>query len=59
MKGFWKAVASAGPYTNNLHLALRQLTTSTPHHSVFIGRMLFLMPNRVKALKATGINTWY
>jgi len=24
----------------------RQLTTSTPHHSVFIGRMLFLMPNQ-------------
>jgi len=46
MKGFWKAVASAGPYTNNLHLALRQLTTSTPHHSVFIGRMLFLTPNQ-------------
>ena len=26
----------------------RQRTTPTPHHSIFTGRMLFLMPNRVK-----------
>jgi len=26
-------------------------STPTPHHSVFTGRMLFLTPNRVKALK--------
>jgi len=30
---FWDAVASAGPYGNNLHLA--QITTPTPHHSIF------------------------
>ena len=30
-----------------------QITTPTPHHSIFTGRMLFLTPNRVKALKAT------
>ena len=29
------AVASAGPYANNLHLSSRQTTTLTPHHSVF------------------------
>ena len=36
MMGFWVAVASTGPYANNLHLA----TTPTPHHSIFTGRML-------------------
>ena len=30
----------------------RQITASTPHHSIFTRWMLFLMPNRVKALKA-------
>jgi len=30
----------------------RQITASAPHHSIFTRRMLFLMPNRVKALKA-------
>jgi len=39
------AVASAGPYTNHLHL------TAVTHF--FTGQMLFLMPvNSVKALKA-------
>jgi len=52
MMGFWDAVASAGPYANNLHLAPDKYTP-TPHHSIFAGRMLFLMPNHsVKALKA-------
>ena len=31
--GFWDAVASAGLYANNLQL--RQITTPTPHHSIF------------------------
>ena len=42
--GSGDAVTSAGPYANNLHLAPD--TTPTPHHSTFIGRMLFLMPNQ-------------
>jgi len=45
----WVAVASAGPYANNLHLApdsLRQLTTPSPQHSIFTGQMLFLTPNQ-------------
>ena len=42
--GFWDAVASGGPYANNLHLAPDKYTP-TPHHSIFAGRMLFLMPN--------------
>ena len=45
MTGFWDAVASAGPYANNLHLAT-DITTPTPHHSIFTGLMLFLMPNQ-------------
>ena len=36
MIGFWGEMASAGPYANNLHLApCRQITTPTPHHSIF------------------------
>ena len=38
--GFWDAVASAGPYANNLHLA------PAPQHSIFTGRMLFLTPSQ-------------
>ena len=41
------AVASAGPYANNLHLTPdRQMPTSTPQHSIFRGRMLFLTANQ-------------
>ena len=40
------AVASAGLYANNLHLAPWHITTPTPHHSDFTGRMLFLTPNQ-------------
>ena len=45
MMGFWDAVAAAGPYANNMHLA-PDITTPTPHHSIFTGRMLFLTPNQ-------------
>jgi len=34
-------------------------TTPTTHHSVFTGRMLFLMPSSVKALKATYVTLIY
>ena len=43
------AVASAGPYamlTICTSLQTDGLTTPTPHHSVFAGRMLFLTPNQ-------------
>jgi len=47
MTGFGDAVASAGPYANSLHLTpCRQITTPTPHRSIFTGRMLFLTPNQ-------------
>ena len=36
----------------------RQITTATPHHSI-LGPMLFLTPNRFKALKASGVNYKY
>ena len=39
MMGFRDAAASAGPYAN-------ELTTSTPHHSIFTDQTLFLMPNQ-------------
>ena len=39
------AVALAGPYAS-LHLAPDRQTTPAPHHSVFTGRMPFLMPNQ-------------
>jgi len=34
----------------------RQITTPTPHQSIFTGRMLSLTPNRVKTLKAQILN---
>ena len=36
----------------------RQITTPTPHHSVFTGRMLFLTPNqRCQSTEGTDIHT--
>ena len=46
MLGFSDAVASAGPYANNLHLAA-DITMPTPHHSIFAGWMHFLKPNKL------------
>ena len=48
MMGFWDLVASAGPHANNLQSAprFRQITTLTPHHSIFTARMLFPTPNQ-------------
>ena len=44
MLGFWDAVASAGPYANNVHTLLQidnRLITQ-----FFSGRMLYLTPNQ-------------
>jgi len=46
MAGFWDAVASAGPYADNRHLAADKITATKPHHSVFTDQMLFLTPNQ-------------
>jgi len=43
---FWDAVASAGPYAKQSAPRSRQITTTTPHHSIFTGRVLFLTPNQ-------------
>jgi len=43
----WDAVASAGLCAICTLLQTdNQVTTPTPHHSIFTGRMLFLTPNR-------------
>jgi len=46
MMEFWDAVASAGPYANNLHLA----PDRQPHQhlitQLFTGQMLFLGPEK-------------
>jgi len=47
------AVASAGPYANDVHLA------PTPHYSNFTGWMLFLTPGSVKPLKANTAKSCY
>jgi len=39
--------------------SLQTETTPTPHHSDFTGQMLFLTPNRVKALEGTIYCTEY
>ena len=44
--GFWDALASVGPYANNLHLSPDMISTPAHHQSIFIGRMHFLMPNQ-------------
>ena len=46
MMGFWDAVASAGPYAGQAAPRCREITTPTPHHSIFTGQMLFLTPNQ-------------
>jgi len=45
--GFWDAVASAWPYANNLHLI--PINNHTNISSlIFTGRMLFLMPSKLR-----------
>jgi len=46
MMGFLDAVASAGPLCKQSAPHSRQITTPTPHHSIFTGRMLFLTPSQ-------------
>ena len=36
----------------------RQITTPTPHHSVFTGRILFLLPNQQRqSIEGNNLNT--
>jgi len=44
--GFRTAVASAGPYANNLHLAPDRKPDQHHIAQIFTGRMPFLMPRQ-------------
>ena len=46
--GVFEMAVAAGQDVNNLHLA----HTNAPSLNFFTGRMLFLTPNHIKALKA-------
>ena len=46
MMGFWDAAASAVPYAKKSAPRSREITTPTPHRSIFTGRMLFLTPDQ-------------
>jgi len=48
------AVASAGPYANNLHLA-SDIATPAPCHSIFTGQMLFVMSVHVNATSVNAL----
>ena len=45
MMAFWDAVTLAEPHKQSAPCS-RQITTPTPCHSMFTGRMLFLTPNQ-------------
>jgi len=52
MTGFWDGSGINWTICKQSAPRSRQITTPTPHRSIFAGWMLFLTPNRVKALKA-------
>jgi len=51
--GVWGYSGISGTICKQSAPHSRQITTSTPHHSIFTGRMRFFMPNQqCQALKA-------
>ena len=50
------AVAPVRQYENHLHLTPD--TTTTPHHAIFTGQMLFLMPNQQCHSTEGNWQTW-
>ena len=52
MMGFWEGSGISWTICKLSAPRSRQITTPTPHHSIFTGRVLFVTPNRVRALKA-------
>ena len=50
--GFWDGSGISWTICKQSTYHQTQITTPTPHHSIFTGQMLFRPPNRVKALKA-------
>jgi len=55
MMGFWDAVASAGPLCKQSALRFRQITTPTPHHSIFTDRMLFQQCQSTEGKQANNL----
>ena len=57
--GFWDGSGISWTISKQSAPRSRQITTTTPHQSIFTGQMLFLFPtNSVKALKANFTMTW-
>ena len=56
MMGFGDGSGTSGTVCKQSAPRIRQITTSIPHHSVFIGQMLFLMPNQ-QYQSTEGYNT--
>jgi len=46
MMGFWDGSGVSWTICKLSAPRSRQITTPTPHHSVFTGQMLFLMPSQ-------------
>jgi len=46
MIGFWDGSGISWTICKQSAPRSRQITTATPHHSIFTGRMLFLTPNQ-------------
>ena len=46
MTGFWDGSGISWTICKQSAPRSRQITTTTPHHSIFTGRMLFLMPDQ-------------
>jgi len=44
--GFWDSSGISWTICKQYAPRSRQITTATPHHSIFTGRMLFLTPNQ-------------
>jgi len=46
MMGFWDGSGISWTICKQYAPRSKQITTSTPHHSIFTDRMLFLTPNQ-------------
>jgi len=46
MMGFWDGSGISGTLCKQSAARSRQITTPTPHHSIFTGRMPFMLPNQ-------------
>jgi len=56
--GFWDGSGISWTICEQSVPGSRQITTSAPHHSIFTGRMLFLMPNQ-QCQSTEGISRAY